>query len=182
MLEKQSLRIIDAKTIMAILSMTPTFCSFLNVDLVEYIIDSTGDEEIKHEKSLYIEDLHQFRQETSFYTFWRMLTKTFPEEPEGFQRLIVEVNWEVSDTYLESMESLRQRLSSSNPLYQCAMLLRKIKLDPVSIEWLVPASVEVICKCLKERQSDFFRNHSVVRCTLNGTTTPLYEAVGTYIM
>ena len=174
-IEKQSSIDIDAKTVKAILSVTPTFCSFLNIDLMNCIIDSTGDAEMKREKSSYIKDLHQFRKDTSFHTFWRMLPKTFPEEPEGFKRLRVEVNWAVSDN-LESMENLRQRLSSINPLYQCAMLLRKIKLDPVSIEWLVPTSVEVIFKCLKERQSEFFNKQLVVRCTLNGTS--LYEKFG----
>ena len=95
-----------------------------------------------------------------------MLPQTFPEVPDGFSRLKVILDWNVDDK-LERMETLRQQLASLNPLYRCALLLRKIKLDPLSIEWLIPMSAMGVCKSLRDRETAFFKEHSIVRCILD---------------
>ena len=170
---------INKKSVRAMVSMTPTFCSFLNLDLMDCIIEEVGDDKQKQQKMSYAKMLHKFRQSTSFHTFWRMLPRTFPEEPDGFCRLQVVLDWNV-DEKIERMETLRQQLVSFHPLYRCALLLRKIKLDPLSIEWLIPSSMQEVCKCLKERETEFFKDHSIVRCFLDGTVIDNSTAAGMF--
>ena len=141
------------------------------------IIEGTGGND---EKNDYLKRLHGFRQNTSFYTFWRMLPRVFPELPEGFSRVKVILDWSVHDK-LEKIETLRQQLVSLSPLYKVVLLLRKIKLDPLSIEWLVPQSMENVCRCFKDKETDFFKDNGIVRCFIDGAVTDSPKGAGMYI-
>lgn len=169
---------IDSKIVGAITSMTPTFCSFLNVDLMSCILVAVDGNK---EKDDYLKRLHLFRQNTSFYIFFRMLPRVFPELPEGFHTVKVILDWSVHDK-LEKMESLRQELASLSPLFRVVLLLRKIKLDPLSIEWVIPSSMESACKCLKDKDTDFFKYHGIVRCFIDEVVIESSNKAGMFTM
>lgn len=117
-----------------------TYWDYLNYTLLQYIVNQYGDPKTQQRMKVYVDDLKQFRRNTSLHLFCKAQPRRHREVPPGFRELVTKHEKSWFDCTLEDVEQFRQDFAWEYDLRQVALMLREMELGSIVITWWIPDS------------------------------------------
>jgi hypothetical protein len=151
--------------------------SYIDIELLERIVERHGDDELKSAMKAYLADLHRFRRTTSVHQLvhvkgWEPTYKPF--DKEKYKQYIARLERDPKTCSLQELEDLRKDTSFSihdQPLSTAVLILHEITLCCVTVVWLVTAeNVDVLLVSITEliNSSNFIDRYGIDFLSLDG--------------
>ena len=115
--------------------------NYLSCQLLDYLVNEFGLEEIKKELEDYKSDLQHFQKSTTVKVFSQVEPNEDVIPPPNFRKLISIFNLTSEAVTLDDLEQFRKEYSHHYGFYNYTLTLAKTDLDPVTATWFIPESV-----------------------------------------
>ena len=161
--------------------LNPIF-TFIDYNLLQYLVSKFGSEELKHKMTSYVAKIEMFMKKT---TVGELMDHWPGDEvhPEHFSKICTKISDDPKTYTLEKLNQLRRKLCSMLKLSEVLFNLVRMEASKSFIAvWLIPEGiVSIIMKVFSNVDDAFYREHHILTISLNDAIIyTLEDKVGSY--
>ena len=161
-----------AKSIPEIFGLLNLYWDYLNYGLLQYIIETYGDDETEIAMESYSREVEVFQRETTLAMFCeaspkrKRLSTTHRKE---LTELIITHGQLTANSPLTFVQEFRRDLASEMTLREIAVVVSGVKLESVKTVWMIPAVGAIRMKNdMEGGKIDFFKRHRILELQMDG--------------